>query len=172
MKIKRAGGESKVEMQMTPMIDIVFQLLIYFLFTFKITTQEGDFNIKMPKMAPTQESKVLIPPFQVRLVADQAGNLEQVTTPSRTMRVSPAGDRNSARQAFAGLLADVKDFVGQDTGPNSLRATAEARISADFNLHYRYVIDAITNVSGYRDSSGQVVRLIQNIQFEPPKPQQ
>lgn len=33
---------------MTPMIDIVFQLLVFFIMTFKIVSQEGDFHIKMP----------------------------------------------------------------------------------------------------------------------------
>ena len=31
-------------LNMTPMIDIVFQLLSFFIFTLKITTQEGDFK--------------------------------------------------------------------------------------------------------------------------------
>ena len=43
----------KVELQMTPMIDIVFQLLIFFIITFKIVAPEGDFNIKMPLAAPS-----------------------------------------------------------------------------------------------------------------------
>ncbi len=33
---------------MTSMIDIVFLLLIFFITTFKIGAQEGDFNVKMP----------------------------------------------------------------------------------------------------------------------------
>ena len=36
---------------MTPMIDIVFNLLIFFVMTFKITAPEGDFNVKMPAQA-------------------------------------------------------------------------------------------------------------------------
>jgi biopolymer transport protein ExbD len=169
MKIQKRSGETKVEMQMTPMIDMVFQLLIYFLFTFKIVAQEGDFNIKMPKVAQQSTSQLPpLPPFMVRLAADNAGNLRQIVTPSRTLPVTP-GDRASARGAFDSLLAEVKDYVGQDTGPNSLRDKAEAKISTDFNLHYKYVIDAITHVSGYREPGGQLVRLIQNIQFEPPK---
>ena len=50
MKFRHIGksAESKIELQMTPMIDVVFQLLVFFLFTFRIATQEGDFNIKMP----------------------------------------------------------------------------------------------------------------------------
>ena len=49
MKIRHIGTtDEKIELQMTPMIDIVFQLLIFFIMTFKIVAQEGDFNIKMP----------------------------------------------------------------------------------------------------------------------------
>src|SRR5437660_1412822 len=157
MHLRTRVGESRVEMQMTPMIDMVFQLLIYFLFTFRISAVEGDFNIKLPKAVPPVDAPVMLP-FTVQLKGDEAGNLRQVITPSRVIAVTP-GDRASARAAFASLLADVKDFVGQDTGPNSLRTKAEARISAD-NLHYRYVIDAITHISGYRQG-GQTVRLIE-----------
>ncbi len=42
-------GLIKAELQMTSMIDIVFLLLIFFILTFKIAPQEGDFNIKLPK---------------------------------------------------------------------------------------------------------------------------
>lgn len=50
MKIKSRAA-TKVELMMTPMIDIVFQLLIFFIMSFKIAAQEGDFNIKMPLAA-------------------------------------------------------------------------------------------------------------------------
>ena len=36
------------EMDITPMIDIVFLLLIFFMLTLKILAPEGDFNINMP----------------------------------------------------------------------------------------------------------------------------
>jgi biopolymer transport protein ExbD len=42
MKIK-SRVPNKVELNMTPMIDIVFQLLIFFIMSFKIAAQEGDF---------------------------------------------------------------------------------------------------------------------------------
>jgi biopolymer transport protein ExbD len=47
MKFKSRSNE-KVEMQLTSMIDIIFLLLIFFVMTFKIAAQEGDFNIRMP----------------------------------------------------------------------------------------------------------------------------
>ena len=50
MKIrgKRPSKDEKIELQMTPMIDIVFQLLVFFIMTFNVVAQEGDFNIRMP----------------------------------------------------------------------------------------------------------------------------
>ena len=171
MQLRTKASDSRVEMQMTPMIDMVFQLLIYFLFTFRITSQEGDFNIKLPKLTQDPPPPSLAPAFTVRLVSDEAGRLRQIVTAGRTIPVD-ATDRASVRAAFDSLLTEVKDYVGQDTGPDSFRTTAEAKITADYNVHYRYVIDAITNVSGYREPSGHLVRLIQNIQFEPAKPKQ
>ncbi|OYV83264.1 MAG: hypothetical protein B7Z73_16265, partial [Planctomycetia bacterium 21-64-5] len=73
MKIRKsaASGSDKVEMQMTPMIDVVFQLLTFFVMSFKIVSQEGDFNIKMPLAAagPSQEPQDL-PPIKLRLTAN------------------------------------------------------------------------------------------------------
>ena len=51
MEIKPVEAAAKVPIDMTPMIDIVFQLLTFFVMTLKIATSEGDFNIKMPRAA-------------------------------------------------------------------------------------------------------------------------
>ena len=51
MKIRPRGGDAKVELQMTPMIDVVFQLLVFFLFTFKIVPVEGEIGVNMPPLA-------------------------------------------------------------------------------------------------------------------------
>ncbi len=50
MKIRHitTSDDRTIRLQMTPMIDIVFQLLVFFIMTFKIVSQEGDFHIKMP----------------------------------------------------------------------------------------------------------------------------
>ena len=68
----RVSEEDKIELQMTPMIDIVFQLLVFFIMTFKIVAQEGDFNIKMPLAAPNAGTAddSLLPPLKLRLLAD------------------------------------------------------------------------------------------------------
>ncbi|MCP4175481.1 MAG: biopolymer transporter ExbD, partial [Fuerstiella sp.] len=46
MKIRnRNEGGEKIEVQMAPMIDVVFQLLIFFMLTLKIIEPEGNFDI-------------------------------------------------------------------------------------------------------------------------------
>ena len=54
MRVRNVDGikDEKVEVQMTPMIDIVFQLLVFFIMTFKIVSLEGDFHVKMPRQQP------------------------------------------------------------------------------------------------------------------------
>ena len=48
MKIRHADHRDRITLQTTPMIDIVFQLLVFFIMSFKIVLPEGDFNIRMP----------------------------------------------------------------------------------------------------------------------------
>jgi len=81
MKVRHSQRKgSKIELQMTPMIDIVFQLLVFFIMTFKIVTPEGDFNIKMPLDAPArgQPDPDMIPPIRVRLESHASGNLANI----------------------------------------------------------------------------------------------
>lgn len=47
-RINKARLPDKVLIDMTPLIDIVFQLLTFFVMTLKVASLEGDFNIKMP----------------------------------------------------------------------------------------------------------------------------
>ena len=78
MKIRNTGGEGeKIELQMTPMIDIVFQLLVFFIMTFKIVAMEGDFNIRMPaasqQAAPPDQME--FPPMKLYLSGNEDGTL-------------------------------------------------------------------------------------------------
>ena len=183
MKIRHttSSGDSEVELQMTPMIDIVFQLLIFFIMTFKIVVQEGDFNVKMPKaLGP---GRTTFPRFVVNLKSDQYGNLNEISIPSRTfplappdipLAISPSATQKQFRQtvlaAFAQVREEVKHLVGKDTGPDSLRENVEAVIAADDQLHYVYIIDAVTHISGFVEDK-HPVKLIQNIKFKPPQKQ-
>ncbi len=155
------SGRDKVELQMTPMIDIVFQLIAFFVMTLKITTLEGDFNVKMPLAAPVAgPSTELLPPIKVRLTADPAGELTGIRL----------GERPVA--SFLALNQELRALVGGQTGPGTLADSAEVELDCDYQLRYAYVIDAISAVSGFVAESGgerQIVRLIEKIKFAPPR---
>jgi biopolymer transport protein ExbD len=163
MKIRKsaAGGNDKVEMQMTPMIDIVFQLLTFFVMSFTIATQEGDFNIKMPLAAAASSSPVVpLPPIKVRLVADAQGKL--------------AGIRmgEQALGTFKELNEKIAGIVGTGAAPSEGESPYEVELDCDYNLRYENVVAAITAVSGQIDAQGHVVKLVEKLKFAPPKPPQ
>lgn len=159
MKIRHTGqrGEEQVKLEMTPMIDVVFQLLTFFLMTFKIVVPEGDFFIKMPQSAPSQAapSDLSIPPIKVRMTASSSGELTGITV----------GEAQLSN--FQELRQRVRAIVGDDPGPGTLEST-EVELDCDYDLRYQYVMQAITAVSGYMEGN-RVVRLVEKIKFAPPR---
>ncbi|MBC8355927.1 MAG: biopolymer transporter ExbD [Planctomycetes bacterium] len=161
MKVRhnKGGGDEKVELQMTPMIDIVFQLLVFFIMTFKIVSQEGDFNIKMPLAAPAAGAPddLQLPPMKVRLRADADGMLAGMSL------------NDTGVPTMKDLRIRIIGFVGDDRGPGSIQETAEVELDCDYGLRYEHVIQAITAVSGDIDGAGNVVKLVEKIKFAPPR---
>ncbi len=159
MKVRNQTAAEKIELQMTPMIDIVFQLLIFFIMTFKIVSLEGDFNIKMPASAPSQGDPDLdlLPPLKLRLTADAEGKL--------------AGVRLNEQEfpQLSDLRGYILNLVGTDAGPDEGLQGAEVEIDCDYQLRYEFVVAAITQVSGYVANDGSVVKLIEKIKFSPPR---
>jgi len=162
MKIRHStgSGQDKIELQMTPMIDIVFQLLVFFIMTFKIVSQEGDFNIKMPLAAPNAglPDDNELPPMKVRLQADEDGVITGISLNEQSF------------SNFPSLHNYVASLIGDERGPGSNQETAEVELDCDYNLRYGEVIKAVTAVSGYIDpDSGEIVKLVEKIKFAPPR---
>ena len=147
----------EVIVQMTPMIDIVFQLMCFFLFTFKIVLPEGDFSIRMPSaQQSTASTPSETPLLRVRLRANEDGELTAVQL----------GDVSLAGEApFYQLQSKVRELIGDTAGPGP--TDQEVEIHADFNLKYLYTMNAITAVSGYIDETGQQHKLIERVRFSP-----
>jgi len=161
MKVRNVQrhGDEKIELQMTPMIDIVFQLLVFFIMTFKIIAPEGDFSIRMPQDAPSQSDfEPDFPPIKVRLRASSDGELAGIYFAQRAM------------EDFEELRKEIRGIVGDDSGPGSFAAETEVEFDCDYNLKYENVILAITAVSGYTEG-GRIIKLIEKIKFSPPRPQ-
>jgi biopolymer transport protein ExbD len=162
MKIGKGGGmPDQVSFDMTPMIDCCFQLIIFFMLSMKIFAPEGDFNVKMPIAAsegmpdPSQ-----LPPIKVRMKSDGAGRLVSLTMGTRTI----AG---KGEEAFGKLRREILGIVGDDRGPNNMASKTEIELDCDPQLHYEYVIRAVTAVSGYIGPNKEVVKLVEKIKFAP-----
>lgn len=158
MARRKSSSDDRINPDMTPMIDVVFQLLTFFMLTLKSVIPEGDFDIRMPlgAAAAAAPNDQLVPPIRVKMTAGADGRLAAMT-----MNGSPVRD-------FEDLRSKVVGIVGTDTGPNSLAENTEVELDCDYGLSYDNVVQAITAVSGMaRD--GQIVELIKKIKFTPVK---
>ncbi len=166
MKIRNRNPiANKIDAQMTPMIDVVFQLLIFFLFTLKIIEPEGDFNINMPLGRPAEASvtDAELQPLKVRLEADpKTGELSSLQF----------NDRNfgGGEKAFELLNDEINQVVRalQNVGPADGENGADAQeveLDPDFNLDYKHVIRAISACSGRMTADGTTVPLLSRIKF-------
>jgi biopolymer transport protein ExbD len=162
MKVRRGHGDDKIELMMTPMIDIVFQLLTFFIMTFKVASAEGDFNVKMPLAAPREgmPDPSKLPPMRVRLTAAGNGQLAEIKLNEKNFGTN-----------FDKLRDHIISVIGDARGPGSIQETAEVELDCDFHLKYEYVIQAVTSVSGYLDASGNIVKLVEKVKFAPPRGQ-
>ena len=168
MKFRNTGNEvEKIEPPMAPMIDIVFQLLIFFMLTLKIIEPEGDFNINMPLGKPTQQvdpEDPLLPPIKVRLHANEDGSLAQIVFGSIQL--------GSGDDAFNRLNMKILQAIGRPGDP--LTQDIEVEIDADYNLDFEYSLRAMSACTGRlqldpKTGKPGVVRYIENIKFTPPK---
>ena len=128
MKVRNVQrhGEETVELQMVPMIDIVFQLLIFFILTFKVITPEGQFNIKMPQSAEAAaetDAPPPIPPLTVRLDGDGDGELKQIVLGTRALGSD-----------MVALEFELGEAHGIGIG---------VEIDADPKLKYQYLVEAL-----------------------------
>ncbi|MGI9456549.1 MAG: biopolymer transporter ExbD, partial [Aeoliella sp.] len=146
------------------MIDIVFQLLIFFIMLFKIVLPEGDFNVRMPTPASNPETPPSeTPTLVLRMTAGEEGVLTSMKLGDRAFTDE---GRTSAFDKLRGyIIGRVEDEGGPGTASDQ-----EVELECDYDLDYQYVIQAITAISGYI-KDGQRYKLIERIRFAPPKQQ-
>src|SRR3990170_3022755 len=127
MKLRHKGCDDKIELQMTPMIDIVFLLNIFFLFTFKIILPEGDFNVQMPSVAAARAAEPSeLPPLRLVIKAAPTGELADVQLAGRSF--------GNGRDAFARLQQYIRTQVVAEGG--TAAAEQEIEFDCDYDLNY------------------------------------
>jgi biopolymer transport protein ExbD len=150
----------KVELNMTPMIDVCFQLIIFFLLSLRLFSPEGDFGITMPIGAPSDglPPPRQIPPIPIRLTSDSKGHLTGIQMGARSVG------------SFEELHRQIREIAGLARGPGGAGEGAEVELDCDHELKYEYIVKALDAVSGYLAGDKQtVVRMIDKIRFAPPR---
>jgi biopolymer transport protein ExbD len=126
--IRKRLDDRRVELNMTPMIDVVFQLLAFFVLTFTVVAREGDFDVEARGLPPTvvEPDVVVELPERVVLESGVTGTLTGVAF--RSTR-----------------YADVAKFVAAITALSRKNREAFAstfvfEIVSDGQLKYEHVI--------------------------------
>lgn len=162
MQIRRHVPVEKIEPQMAPMIDVVFQLLIFFMLTLKIVEPEGEFSINMPIKAPAETATDEPPIYDIKvhLHAGAEGELARLML----------GERNlgNGEAAFRRLNSEILKLIGGRPG-SPLRDETVVTIDPDYNLDIQYTISAISACTGRMNEDGKIVRYVENINLVPPR---
>ncbi len=148
----------KVDIQMTPMIDIVFQLMAFFLMTFKVAAVEGDFNMKLPKdersAGPANTQSEMI---NVVLKAKADGDLAYV-------QMGNAPPIPASGVPFYRLTEAIKTVVNKARLAG--QEEPEIQLDADDTLRYENIIKAVAAVSSTYEGD-TVVPLAKKVKFKP-----
>ncbi len=124
MNFQRHVEETKLELQIAPLIDVVFLLLIYFMVTAALIKKEGDISFMLPANVAVSDMVDIPVEVLIEITADGAVQVEG-------MRFSPADQ-------------ELSDLVSQLRG---LQAIAKSQNSPFFvnilpnqdSLHYRII---------------------------------
>jgi biopolymer transport protein ExbD len=136
MKLQRRDLQS-VEIQMGPMIDMVFLLLVFFMVTAKPVKQESDVGLSLPGTVSQEETLEIPDEQQIAILADgsvvlnelvvgSAGDVELRKLVGILTRFKEAADANRAE---ALVTISPADAVPHQRVLDVLNACAQARIT-------------------------------------------
>ncbi|MEM1295034.1 MAG: biopolymer transporter ExbD [Verrucomicrobiota bacterium] len=105
-------GEQEAEIDMSPMIDVGFLLLIYFIVATTLMKEEADLNLVLPGTAQVSGEPVKIDQMMIRIDATSSIYVnDEIVEPSTSGRRLPQLSDRLARYAAAAKVADSKAFV-------------------------------------------------------------
>jgi len=164
MKLGRRRKSEDLKINMTAMIDIVFQLLIFFILTFKVAALEGDFEVKMPLAStnPSSMDEVLPTVIHVGLTAGVNRDIASIEIDDGTQALT-----FTQADMFQQLTGFVEGVVAREGDP-SMASEVEVEFDIDNELRYRFTVKAIEAVSGRVLPDGTVKKLVNKIKFTQP----
>lgn len=148
-----------MRLNMTAMIDIVFQLLVFFVVTYKATAMETDFNIKMPLESQGSPTEIMPELIQVTMRAGATRDIAGIEVDNGILREEYAGPN-----MFSQLTGFVERTLAGNGDPTTAKEV-EVEFIIDAPLRYRYTVRGIESVSGKIQPDGTIKKLIEKIKF-------
>ena len=119
MRVPLSNRRSRLEMNMTPMIDVVFLLIIFFLVSSHLQKQEAHAELDLPSA--------------------ETGN-ENIQTDNRTLTVNISSRQANFQIAFGARIVPPSKLVSQLRGElKRAKGKLEVRIRGDRTIPYRVV---------------------------------
>jgi len=106
MRRRAKHNDDQAEVNMTPMLDIVFILLIFFIVTATFLSEEG-IDMRPPADTPPETNEPAAPPILVQVDEDNNIFVNQVRTD--VDRVLSAVNRFRSEEPGSAVLVDVED---------------------------------------------------------------
>ncbi len=146
-KTRHTLAETKCEIEMTPTLDIIFQLLIFFILTFKPITDEGQFGVNMSNLPG---GSLALPTVVPGMGDDTASPDVQFIPPLRVLlSAGPGGHLSSSGIAVGDVQLQSLDYLRFHIR-SLVRGSAdeyEVVIEADPKLQYQYIVQAVNAIS-------------------------
>lgn len=155
-----------IKLNMTSMIDIVFQLLVFFIMTFKVVSQEGDYNVRMPLAAITDSESIEEDPPELIRVMLRAGDTGSISTIEVDDEVEV---KTLVAENIGDLYKQLNDYIdAKVSGGNDPESGVDTEVEFDIDssLKYGFTVRAIEAVSGKQLADGNVKKLIENIKLK------
>jgi len=141
MNFIRGRGSGITKLKMTAMIDIVFQLLIFFLVGTRFRVPEGELDAYLPeKGAPVKLHQRDVPVDEIRITlrVSQAGKNDPAAPPSVLLDGKP--------YRWSSALPPARTFqnrLKELSGDAAMRENVPVIIEAEPHLVYRWVIETL-----------------------------
>src|ERR1700712_3328931 len=134
--------QDEVELQVTPMLDMAFQLLTFFILTYRSAPIEGQFAMNLLPAAPAIKMDAAAPPDATAKNDDVPAQLKTMTT---QLRANPDGTlgKVTLEELEVDGMEQLKAKLKEILEPAKELPFEQALIQADPNLKYEELMKVI-----------------------------
>ncbi|MFO7900591.1 MAG: biopolymer transporter ExbD [Planctomycetota bacterium] len=170
--LRDTGPASDSKLQMTPMIDIVFQILVFFFVASKFRIPEGELEAYLPKdQGPAKKLEVLTPEPEIRVTirATRRRPGEAEARPTYEVTRAPGGGiEMDVDRTVLGGLRTLQTEIRQHAQDKQVREEVPVILEVEPTVKYKWVIKAVSICRGEGFQQVEFAASKRNNPLEPP----